>query len=194
MLEDQKLFEAIEFAAKAHHGQFRKGTKLPYIIHPLGVAQILIEYACSEEVVIAGLLHDTMEDTPVKLNDIEERFGARIGELVAAVSEDKSKSWEERKQHTLNYLKTAPLEVLLLACADKLHNIKTIQEDYDKLGETLWTRFNRSRSKQKWYYQSLAGLFVSRIENETSRSIFNEFQVEVSKVFGSEDDEIEEGN
>jgi (p)ppGpp synthase/HD superfamily hydrolase len=57
-----KLFDAIEFATRAHEGQFRKGTRIPFIIHPLSVAKLLIEREFSEEVVIAGLLHDTLED------------------------------------------------------------------------------------------------------------------------------------
>ncbi len=180
------IFEAIEFAAKAHHGQFRKGTKLPYILHPLGVAKILIERGYLDNVVIAGILHDTIEDTSVTLDDIKEHFGVQVAELVEALSEpDKSDSWKNRKQHTLDYLKTAPIDVLLIACADKLHNIRSIREDYARHGEALWSRFNRPKVKQKWYYQALAEVFVSRIESETSKSLFTEFQLEVTKVFDS---------
>jgi (p)ppGpp synthase/HD superfamily hydrolase len=185
-MKSEKVFEAIEFAVKAHRGQFRKGTKLPYILHPLGVAKILIEHECYEEIVIAGILHDTVEDTPVTLDDIKEHFGVRVAGLVEALSEpDKSDSWENRKQHTIDYLKTAPVDVLLIACADKLNNIRAIQEDYAKHGETLWSRFNRPKMKQKWYYQALADVFVSRIESEVSKSLFTDFQSEVDKVFGN---------
>ena len=184
-MNDEQVFKAIEFAAKAHYGQFRKGTKLPYILHPLGVAKILIEHDCSEEIVVAGILHDTVEDTSVTLREINENFGVRVAELVEALSEpDKSDSWENRKQHTIDYLKVAPIDVLLISCADKLHNIRAIREDHARYGEVLWSRFNSPKKKQKWYYQSLAEVFVSRIEGETSKSLFSEFQLEVNGVFG----------
>lgn len=185
-MKNDQVFKAIEFATQAHRGQFRKGTEIPYILHPLGVAEILMEYECAEESVVAGILHDTVEDTPVTLKDIQENFGAQVAKLVEALSEpDKSDSWENRKQHTIDYLKVAPIDVLLVSCADKLHNIRAIRRDYEKYGEALWSRFNRPKTKQQWYYQALAEVFISRAENDTSKSLFSEFQLEVNKVFGS---------
>lgn len=188
-MKNEQVFKAIEFATKAHYGQFRKGTKLPYILHPLGVAKILIEHDCSEEIVVAGILHDIVEDTSTTLKDINENFGVQVAELVEALSEpDKSDNWENRKQHTIDYLKIAPIEVLLISCADKLHNVRAIREDYARNGEALWSRFNRPKTKQKWYYQALAEVFISRREGETSKTLFSEFQLEVNEVFGSGDE------
>ena len=154
------IFKAIEFAAKAHHGQYRRGTKMPYIVHPLGVARILIENGCSEEVVAAGVLHDTVEDTPVSLEDIRKTFGEKVARIVECVSEqDKSDTWENRKQRTIECVKSAPLDILLVECADKLDNIRSIGEDHRKHGDLIWRRFNRPREKQQWYYQSLAKAF-----------------------------------
>ncbi len=76
------IFQAVEFASTAHSGHFRKGTNVPYIIHPLGVAKILIEHGCSEEIVVAGILHDTVEDTAITLEDIRRSFGERVDHLV----------------------------------------------------------------------------------------------------------------
>lgn len=181
----EMIFRAIEFAAKAHAGQFRKGTNIPYIFHPLGVAKILIEYNCSEEIILAGMLHDTIEDTPVTIEDIRRAFGEEVARLVEGASEpDKSDSWENRKRHTIEYLKTAPLNVLLVACADKLDNIRAIREDYAKLGDVLWSRFNRPKEQQNWYYQALADVFVNRTKGEPTASLFKEFKYEVQKVFG----------
>ena len=93
------IFKAINYAAKAHSGQHRKGTKIPYIIHPLGVAKILIEYGCADHVVIAGILHDTIEDTTVTFEQIKDIFGSAVADLVEAESEpDKSDTWENRKK------------------------------------------------------------------------------------------------
>ena len=136
--------------------------------------------------VVAGILHDTVEDTPVKLKDITEHFGERVAKLVQALSEpDKSDSWENRKQHTIDHLRVAPIDVLIISCADKLHNIRAIRKDYAKYGEALWSRFSRPKAKQKWYYQTLAEVFMSRVESETGQSLFSEFQLEVTEVFGA---------
>jgi (p)ppGpp synthase/HD superfamily hydrolase len=83
------IFKVIEFATLAHSGQYRKGTKIPYIVHPLAVGQILIEHGCSVQVVIAGILHDTLEDTRVTIGEINDLFGKEVADLVQAVSEPK---------------------------------------------------------------------------------------------------------
>jgi (p)ppGpp synthase/HD superfamily hydrolase len=145
------IFKAIEFSTKAHTGLYRKGTKIPYITHPLNVAQILIEYECPESVVTAGILHDTLEDTQATVDDIRDAFGYEVADLVNAVSEpNKSDTWENRKAHTIKHLKTASPEVLMISLADKMDNIKKIREDYEKIGNKVWERFNRPKEKQKW--------------------------------------------
>ena len=107
------IFDAIEYAARAHREHYRKGTRIPYIAHLISVAKILIEYDCAEEIIVAGLLHDTVEDTSVTLEDIRNSFGETVASLVDAASEpDKSDTWENRKKHTIEYLKTAPMDVL----------------------------------------------------------------------------------
>lgn len=180
----KRLFEAIEFAARAHAGQFRKGTNIPYIVHPLGVAKTLIECGCSEELVVAAILHDTVEDTPTTLEDIRQRFGDRVAWFVDAASEpNKSDSWEDRKHHTIENLETASVDVLLLVLADKLDNIRAIREDYQRLGEAVWSRFKRAKENQRWYYKCLADLFAKRIEDEPGASLSKQFQSEVQKVF-----------
>jgi (p)ppGpp synthase/HD superfamily hydrolase len=178
------IFDAVEYAARAHRDHFRKGTKIPYIIHPISVAKILIEYDCLEEVIIAGLLHDTIEDTAVTLEDIHRSFGEKVASLVKAVSEpDKSDTWENRKRHTIEYLKTAPMDVLLLSCADKLDNIRSIKEDYERFGESVWKRFRRAKDSQEWYYSALADLFMGRAEGEPGATLFRQFYYEVQQVF-----------
>lgn len=181
------IFKAIEFAAKAHSGQYRKGTKLPYIVHPLGVAKILIEYGSPEHLVVAGILHDTVEDTSATLDEIKQTFGWDIADLVEAASEpDKSDTWEKRKEHTIGMLKTLSKEATILVLADKLDNIRAIREDYERHGESLWRRFNRPRDQQKWYYENLTKAFSDTLTDERSQTLLALFQAEVSRVFGSE--------
>ena len=155
-----KVLSAIEFAVKAHMRQLRKGTDIPYVIHPISVGKILVENNCPEECVIAGILHDTLEDTDVTREDLARLFGKEVADIVLGASEpDKSDTWENRKQHTIEYLKTAPENIRMVACADKLHNLRSIIEDYQKEGEDLWKRFRRGKDKQLWYYESLLNVF-----------------------------------
>jgi len=183
-MKSDAVFDAIEFAARAHRHQHRKGTGVPYIIHPLGVAHILIDLGCHEDLVIAGLLHDTVEDTEVTLEQIRERFGARVAGLVEGASEpDKSDSWENRKSHTIEYLKIAPEDVALVSCADKLDNIRSMRRDHARLGNAIWKRFRRQRAQQAWYYTNLAVAFGLRMDGEPGRTLFGEFISEVESFF-----------
>ncbi len=183
-MKSDAVFEAIEFATRAHRHQHRKGTGVPYIVHPLGVAHILIDLGCPEDLVVAGLLHDTVEDTCVTLDEIRDRFGRSVAELVRGASEpDKSDSWENRKHHTIEYLKTASENVALLACADKLDNIRSMRRDHSRMGDAIWERFKRNREKQCWYYRNLADVFGHRLDGEPGRTLFREFVSEVDALF-----------
>lgn len=149
--------KAIRFATKAHEGQFRKGTDRPYIVHPLEVGKILSEMTADEEVIAAGILHDTIEDCKEVTEEIlRQEFGERITTMVLHESEDKTKSWKERKSTTIEKLKTAPLEVQYIGLADKLSNIRDIDRDYPIYKEELWNRF-RMKDKQiiGWYYKEI---------------------------------------
>ena len=149
---NQRLDDAIRFATERHAGQTRKGTNIPSILHPLEVLQILYSMRADTELLIAGVLHDTVEDTDTTLEEIRERFGADVADLVASNSEDKSKTWDERKQHTIEMLRGANHRVKQLILADKLSNLRSIAYDYRKVGDKLWERFNAPASKQAWYY------------------------------------------
>lgn len=178
------LFDAIEFAVRAHAGQFRKGTRVPYILHPLAVAKILIESGCRDTVVAAGILHDVVEDTTVTLRDIRALFGAEVGRLVEALTEPpKSEPWETRKRHTLHVLEHAPLEVVMIGCADKLDNLRSLQADLQREGDAVWKRFNRGRAQQQWYYEELARVFSQRLTDKAAAELAREFQERVRAVF-----------
>ena len=182
------ILDAIEFAGIAHEGQVRKGTTIPYIIHPLRVGLILSEFNCSDKIVAAGILHDTVEDTPVTSEDLKYYFGDAVTAFVEGASEpDKSDTWENRKQHTIEYLKSAPLGVLLVSCADKLDNIKDMKKSLETIGEKHWSIFKRGREQQSWYYKSLAEAFLFRANSSDAlKRMAKEFSDEVQKVFNSE--------
>lgn len=178
-----KIFSALRFATNAHSGQFRKTTKIPYIVHPISVMQILINNNASDDAVMAGILHDTLEDTPTTENDLRCIFGDHITDLVIGASEpDKSEPWEARKIHTIETLnQTDDLEQLMVVCADKLSNISSIATDLGKYGNEIWTRFNRGYEQQKWYYCSLAKIFEKHINKS---QLFKEYIAITHQIFG----------
>lgn len=174
--------KAIRRAATAHDGQFRKASKLPYISHPFAVGMILAQHGCTEAVIAAGILHDTVEDTDVTLEQIEAEFGSEVAALVAGASEpDKSLSWEERKTQTIDYLKTATLPVRQVVCADKLHNASSILADLRAEGEQVWDRFNRGKQEQHWYYTNI----VASLKENGSFAMVDELEQVVGELFGT---------
>jgi (p)ppGpp synthase/HD superfamily hydrolase len=172
--------KALQFACKAHVDQFRKHTDIPYISHPVAVGMILMKAGYSDDLIVAGLLHDTVEDTEITLEDIQREFGAKIAEMVAGCSEpDKSLSWIERKEHTLEFLKSASEDIRAVACADKLHNIRSIIKNFEELGDEVWTRFNAGKEQQKWYYTNI----VKSLGTQSTFPLVRELQNEVDLLF-----------
>jgi (p)ppGpp synthase/HD superfamily hydrolase len=123
--------------------QARKGTSFPYVIHPLRVGEILYRHGCDRDVIRAGLLHDTIEDAQVTREELAERFGERVAELVVGASEpDKTAPWREWKEHTIAQVGTAPDDVLEVLAADKLDNVRSIKESLAERGDETWKIFN----------------------------------------------------
>jgi (p)ppGpp synthase/HD superfamily hydrolase len=172
--------KALQVASKSHEGQYRKNTDIPYIIHPVAVGMMLLKSGYSEEIVAAGILHDTVEDTPLTLEEIKRDFGAKIAEIVEGSSEpDKSLPWKARKEHTIEFLKTASEDIRAVVCADKLHNIRSIIKDYEQVGEEVWSRFNAGKEQQKWYYTNI----VDSLGAQSSFELLNELRAEVDRIF-----------
>ncbi|WP_164670886.1 HD domain-containing protein [Virgibacillus doumboii] len=176
--------QARTFAEKAHHGQKRKSSDDAYITHPIRVAERLQEAGFSDELICAGYLHDVVEDTPYEMEDIEDAFGPRVTHLVAAHTEDKSKSWQERKQHTIDTVKYAEKEVKYLIVADKLDNLLSMEKEYERQGDALWYNFNAGYEQQKWYNKSIEeNMCVGLAESEIP-AYFQKFSEAVKRVFG----------
>lgn len=173
------------FAEKAHAGQKRKSSDVPYITHPIRVAERLEENGFIDEVVCAGYLHDVVEDTPYEMEDIKREFDGRVAELVAAHTEDKTKSWQERKQHTIDTLKYAKKEMKYLIVADKLDNLLGMEIDLKKQGDAVWEKFNAGFEKQKWYNQSIASNMYVGLDRSDVPDYFGEFESVVERIFGT---------
>ena len=148
--------KAAVFAAKAHEGTMRKGSRIPYIYHPMEVALIVAQMTDDPEVIAAAYLHDVLEDTSVTPQEIGEIFGSRVLSLVQAESEDKSRTWKERKSSTIEHLKQAPREVKLLTLGDKLSNMRSTARDYMVIGDEIWQRFHeKNRESHRWYLSGI---------------------------------------
>ena len=162
----KRLADALALAIEAHTGQYRKGTKkIPYIIHPLGVASIALEYQADEDQAIAALLHDVLEDGGKQYSPIIlEKFGQRVHDIVCACTDglpDKyglKSDWKPRKDKYLKYLNTVSEDVILVVSADKLHNVRSIIDDFHVMGNRVFDKFTPSKKETLWYYRSVADI------------------------------------
>lgn len=183
-----RIQEAIIFATLKHEGQKRKGTEIPYIVHPMEVMQILTALNCDENVIIAGILHDTLEDTDATPEEIEKLFGVDILSIVQKESEDKSKTWKERKAATIERLKDDSAETKLVCFADKLSNIRSMYRDKMEVGAELWKRFNADKDSIEWYYRGVAAALLNpgtdgKMNGSVYSDLYKEFKKTIDKVF-----------
>ena len=158
--------EAVVFAVKAHDGMRRKKSEAPYILHPMEAAVIVGTMTHDQNLIAAAALHDVVEDAGVTMEEIEEKFGKRVRELVGAETEDKrehlppEETWRVRKEESLEVLRnTDDLDVLKVWLGDKLANMRSIYWDWKNEGHAMWQRFNQKDPEQQaWYYRSIADL------------------------------------
>lgn len=177
--------KAKHFAAKAHEGQLRKVTGTPMFQHAENVALTLLEAGFSEEVVAAGFLHDTVEDTDVTMAEIVQHFGKKVAFIVAGHTENKALSWEERKQHTIDELAdpNTPIEIRALIIADRLDNLRSLVEDIKVLGDDLWKCFKRGKDKQAWYFRGSLENMAVGLEADEIPAFFYIYEKEVKDFF-----------
>lgn len=163
---------ALLYATHVHDGQVRKGTSTPYVAHLLAVAATVLEYGGSEDMAIAALLHDAVEDQggEPRLADIRNRFGDRVADIVRACSDSvvntatgqQKEDWRTRKMRYMEHLKTVDQETLLVSLSDKVHNARSILRDLRKpeIGAAVWSRFGkRPKEDTFWNYRELANAF-----------------------------------
>ena len=174
--------KAIQFAAKAHEGACRKGTSLPYIIHPLEAASIAAQITNDPEVIAATVLHDVIEDTTFTEADIRVLFGNRVADLVASDTEDKQKekpaavTWLQRKHATVHHLEHASNDELIVVFSDKLSNLCAMVTDYTRQGEFFWERFaQKDPDKHIWYYSAMVPAFEKLFDNLDNKMLLGEY-------------------
>ena len=183
--------EAIAFSTKAHDGMRRRSNNVPYILHPMEVGAIVGTMTDSQEVIAAAVLHDVVEDAGVSIEEIGEKFGARVMELVSSETENKrdelppEQTWLIRKQESIEKLKaTDDIDVLRLWIGDKLSNVRAIYRDFALEGEAVWKKFHQTDiSVQAWYYRSIMK-YTERISHTLA---WIEYKTLVEKIFGVEE-------
>lgn len=173
---------AIYFATKAHNGQKRKTEKdVDMIFHPFTVGMILQRANAKTNCVIAGILHDVVEDTKYTLEDIQKEFGKEISKIVEEVSENKQLPWKERKAEAIDKIKTASIEGKLVECADKISNLECLYALYMEQGENVWDSFNKPKEEQKWYYTNMYEAVI--MNTKESNLLFDRYKRILKKLF-----------
>jgi len=171
-----RFLGAFLFAAEKHAGQTRKASTIPYIAHLMGVASLVLEFGGDEDMAIAALLHDVVEDCGGKpmLKEVRRRFGSRVAKIVEGCTDsdtDPKPPWRERKETYIRHLKTADAETRLVSAADKLNNVRSILSDHREVGESVWSRFQGGRDGTLWYYRALLDEFLRGKPNRLIREL-----------------------
>ena len=193
-----RISRAIDFAVEAHKNQYRKRTKVPYLVHPLDVLSILLKSGASGDLAIAGVLHDVLEDTPRTKKEVQRNFGNGIGELVEGASEseemtrgvsneEKKRTWKLRKTQKIEKVMASGRDLRLLICADMLANIRDLLENQHSVGDRVWEKFNATRDDEEWYYRKIASALVSPGEEGSDisgASAYRELVRCIEQVFG----------
>ncbi len=179
----RRFEQALLFASRRHAKQQRKGTGVPYISHLLSVAGLVLEAGGDEDLAIAALLHDVVEDCGGAkiLREVRRRFGKRVAHVVDGCTDtdlDPKPPWRQRKEDYLSHLQTADADTRLVSVADKLHNVRTIATDYREHGAAVWQRFQGKRDGTLWYYRAL----LREFKRTKSNRLVREFERAVSDL------------
>jgi (p)ppGpp synthase/HD superfamily hydrolase len=170
------LQRAFRYAAEKHAGQPRKQTAVPYLSHLMAVASLVLEAGGDEDMAIAALLHDVVEDCGgmPRLREVRKKFGPRVAKIVEGCTDsfvEPKPEWKARKKDYLREVKHADRETRLVSASDKLHNVRTILADYRKDGEAIWTRFTGKKEGTLWYYRALSDEYQRRNPNRITREL-----------------------
>ncbi len=198
MQREENLRRAFRFAREKHRGQFRKGSRIPYLIHLIRTWGYVRQMNDCESVQMAALLHDVLEDTEATYEELEREFSPEIAGLVAGESEEKregipaGETWKIRKQETLERLKSLEKEAgraenlasMQIAFADKLANLYSMAYEYRLVGDRIWEKFNqKDKNMHRWYYGSMGEIF-SRFFGEREPELWRDYRNYYEEVFG----------
>ena len=179
------LTAAVAFAARAHEGQTCRSTDAPRIVHPMEVAAIAATMTSDHEILAAAMLHDVIESCGVTEDELKAQFGERIAKMVRVMSEEKGpdaeEGWQKRKLFSINRLRAASHDQLVLTLADKLSSLRAIRRDLSTYGDALWQRFNqRSASMHCWYFASV----MESLAPLSDTDAYREYRDLMNQIFG----------
>lgn len=171
-----RLQKAFRYAADQHEGQTRKQTAVPYLSHLMAVTSLVLEAGGDEDLAIAALLHDVVEDCGgmPRLREVRKLFGPRVAKIVQGCTDsfsDPKLPWIVRKSEYLQRLQHEDADTRLVSATDKLHNVRTVIADYRKDGESIWKRFSGGREGTLWYYRALNDEFQRSRGNRITREL-----------------------
>ncbi len=195
MIYTNKIKDAVAFSIKVHEldePQKRKGKDIPYITHPLTVGLILARAGASEDVIVAGILHDTVEDSVVGKKVTKEmlskRFGATVAKLVMSVTEtDKTLSWDERKEQALEHIGHFSHDSVLVKSADIISNTSELIDDYAQDGETVFERFNAPKEKILEHALRAITAIIERWSDNPLKDDLHEVEMALTKIMEKKD-------
>lgn len=192
MMLTPKISKAINRASVLHFGQKRKADGLPFITHPFAVAFILLNYTDDEDVIIAGLLHDVIEDVEdYSEKDFQKEFGEKVFKMVMDVSEDTvlkkekgaKESWHIRKEKYLEHLRNCDEDSLMISCADKIHNTMSLIDAFKEQGDKILKFFDSSLAEKNWFHEEVLKILQKRLKNPIVKELEKVHQ-EAIKIFG----------
>ena len=157
---------ALRIAAVAHREQVRKEGNIPYIVHPVMIAFDLAKRGFPETVIAAALVHDVLEDTVFPEKQMREELGDEVMDMVHAVTNDDSLSWDEKKKKYIETVRAGSDGAKAVATADKIHNAKSLLAAHKAQGEALWQAFNTGREKKLWFEEAMLHMLQETWEHE----------------------------
>ena len=194
----KRIAETVRFTIVIYKGRFREGTEIPYVVHPLDVFSILLKAGASEDVVIAGLLQDIVEVSEFTIQQIKNRFGENVGDLVEGASDpetltkgilsgnvEKRDAWKHRKSLKIEKLRHSSRDLRLVVCADKLANIRDMLTEQRFSGDVMWKKLNAPKKEdQGWYYHSMVEALSFGYYAMSDNIVYKELASCVYELFG----------
>lgn len=168
----------MRMAVSGHAAQTRKDDDSPYIVHPVNVALIVAKHGFADEVIAAALTHDLIEDTPLTLDELRTTLGDDVADIVEAVTNDDSLSWEEKKLAYIETVREGNEGAKAVATADKIHNAESLLVAHMRLGPALWTHFNAGRDKKIWFEERM----LLMLKESWQHPLVSEYETLVTKM------------
>lgn len=180
------IFKGIERAAVLHRTQKRKGVDTPFVVHPFAVGFLLSSYTDEEDTVVAGFLHDVLEDVEGYSYDMMcKEFSQNIADIVQGVTHSTEDNWQVRTQAYLTQLEAGRQESVMVSCADKIHNILSSLEGVERDGDKFWDLFSAEKEEYLWFYKEVLRIAEARLTNPLVGELASVIQMFEKRCFNN---------